>query len=219
MKIHELLIRSEEDFIQAKELINEVFNIDRILPNQVFRGGYANFKFTSSGWVMALQADEGKDFWDILKEIAAVTKDEYVIFAVLDSYPGNFFLREFAYNNWLKLPIDLSSMEYKNALFLDAPSDEPGFLPSMTYCAESFFLTGSSMQWGIWIDADWEMCVLGLKEGVGAEPISQITKDWKSLEEVLLEGGGVTIRFDRADELYIKHKQEMMQNYGSQNLC
>ena|GEM_PF-3846443 len=115
MNVHEMFIRTEEEFNKANEIICNVFNIKKNIPKQIFREEYVNFYCEEFDWALD-QVEKDEVFWDILRKISAIAKDENIIMAVLAPHPKKYYYKNFGYYNWLKLPLDIEKEDYLEAV-------------------------------------------------------------------------------------------------------
>jgi len=213
----ELFIRSKEEFIQAKEMVSTVFDLEQRLPQQVFRSDYANFHFDEFDWAWSRVeryrdfADPGRLFWDNIKEVSAITKDDFVIIGMCELGETDAFYRELGYYNWLKVPVDIDYDEVLDMLRSGAEVEERW--GDVLYSRGCVAWVGSSRQWGIWGEMTEEMCVFGLREDVDAESISPIVKDWLPPELALPDWINLTLD-ESVKRRAASFKQELIKNYS-----
>lgn len=214
----ELFIRSKEEFIQAKEMVSAVFDLEQRLPQQVFHSNYANFHFDEFDWAWHGQeryrdfVDPDRLFWDTVKEICVVTKDEFVILASNNLAETNKFHRDLGYYNWLRLPVDIDYEDVLEVISLEPEVEKWG---GMLLWQMASMWVGPSLQWGIWGGRLEEMCVLGLREDADANSILPIVRDWLLAEPALPKSISPWETFsEKQEKALAAFGQELVENYS-----
>ncbi|WP_243521918.1 hypothetical protein [Bacillus pseudomycoides] len=174
MDLKSTFIRNLQEFKKFEKLLNRVFYTKRELPEQVFRKNFGNYMFEQIDLAMS------DEFWDTIQILARKTQDDYILCAVLDPRPLEYYYKEFGYFNWVKLPINLTADEY-----LDILNIEPDSSPADSIMSNSFTITwlSPSMKWAIWGDRSYEVCVLAFKDQNNVSEILPQLKTWRFVED------------------------------------
>ena len=168
-------IRNIEDFYKYKELLSKVCNQDCGLPNQVFRKEFGCYLFN--------QFDNAMSDWGTLQQLASVSKDEYIVTAVLDPKPMEYYFKEFGYFNWIKFPKNIENNEYWNALELG-----PENWPADSISNNSFTVVwfSPSMKWAIWGDRNYEVSILAFNNEEIFRSSLPFLKSWRKFDETVI---------------------------------
>lgn len=168
-------IRNIEDFYKYKELLSKVCNQDCDLPYQVFRKEFGYYLFN--------QFDDAMSDWGTLQQLASVSKDEYIVTAVLDPKPMEYYFKEFGYFNWIKFPKNIESNEYWNALELG-----PENWPADSISNNSFTVVwfSPSMKWAIWGDRNYEVSILAFNNEEIFRSALPFLKSWRKFDETVI---------------------------------
>lgn len=116
-----------------------------------------------------------------LKQLAIETNEQFVLIAVLEPNPYEYYFNEFGYFNWVKIPTDVLDDFYFEVL---EHSPAESIADSILYNSQKIVWTVPSAKWAIWGDRDYGVCILGCKVGCDLK-IDQIRHDWKSVENAL----------------------------------
>jgi hypothetical protein len=164
-----------DDFAQIKETLSKVFDLDQRLPKQVFRKKFGYFLFEEFDWAMT------PEFWGTLQHLSKASNDDYVIVAVVDPDPQNYFYNEFGFYNWLKLPMTLSNMDYFFALET-GPEESPA--DAILYNTRIIAWCSPSMKWAVWGERTYGTCIIGFSDESTAIVPQGI---WRSAEQALYD--------------------------------
>lgn len=176
MDLDKLFIKDMNEYNDNLKLISNVFRIELELPEQVFLENYDGFLFEEFDWTL------NGEFWNVLQILARSTNDNYIITAVMEPSPVNYFYNEFGYFNWGKLPINLTSDKYLE--FIESsPKDSEA--DSILYNSNIIIWTSPSMKWGIFGDRNYGVCIIAFKSGLDIGGLSSILKSWKTVEKAL----------------------------------
>ncbi|MBB3909381.1 hypothetical protein [Anoxybacteroides rupiense] len=182
MNLETLFVREKKEFNKLIGMASNTFYIENRLPKQVFREQFNNFLFEEFDWTM------DKDFWRTIQQLSRQTKDNYVLTAVLDPSPVEYFYKEFNYYNWMKLPVNLSPDEYLDVLEL-GPEESPA--DAVLYNSYTVIWLPPSMKWAIWGERSYGVCVLGLQDVNNSADLLPILKNWRSIDETVLSWVGL----------------------------
>jgi hypothetical protein len=182
MNLETLFVREKKEFNKLIGIASDTFYIENRLPEQVFREQFNYFLFEEFDWAM------DKDFWCTIQQLSKETKDDYVLTAVLDPNPVEYFYKEFNYYNWMKLPVNLSPDEYLDVLEL-GPEESPA--DAVLYNSYTVIWLPPSMKWAIWGERSYGVCVLGLQDVNNSADLLPILKSWRSIDETVLSWVGL----------------------------
>ncbi|AST05460.1 hypothetical protein AF2641_00140 [Anoxybacillus flavithermus] len=177
VNLEALFVRDKKEFNKLIEMASDAFYLENRLPKQVFREQFNYFLFEEFDWAM----DE--DFWSTIQQLSKETKDDYVLTAVLDPNPVEYFYKEFNYYNWMKLPVNLSPDEYLDVLEL-GPEESPA--DAVLYNSYTVIWLPPSMKWAIWGERSYGVCVLGIQDVNNGTGLLQILKTWRSFDKTVL---------------------------------
>ncbi|GGJ65704.1 hypothetical protein GGR02_000606 [Anoxybacillus voinovskiensis] len=182
MNLETLFVREKKEFNKLIGIASDTFYIENRLPKQVFREQFNYFLFEEFDWAM------DKDFWSIIQQLSKETKDDYVLAAVLDPNPVEYFYKEFNYYNWMKLPVNLSPDEYLDVLEL-GPEESPA--DAVLYNSYTVIWLPPSMKWAIWGERSYGVCILGFQDVNNSADLLPILKNWRSIDETVLSWVGL----------------------------
>lgn len=174
MDLKSTFIKDLQEFRNLESIVNSIFYTDRQLPEQVFRKDFGNYVFEEFDLAMS------DKFWDTIQILARQAQDEYVLCAVLNPHPLEYYYKEFGYFNWVKLPLNLTADEY-----LDILNIEPESSPADSITTNSFTIVwlSPSMKWAIWGDRNDEVCVLAFKVQSNVSEILPQLRTWRFVED------------------------------------
>ncbi|MBM7648083.1 hypothetical protein JOC78_001023 [Bacillus ectoiniformans] len=176
MNINGKFVTEIHEFEELEKLIKNVFLTERELPQQVFQEGFGHYMFEEFDWAMT------GEFWDSIKTLAKKTNDEFILAAVLEPNPIDYFFYEFGYYNWAKLPVSLSENEYSNILEL---GPEENSADAMLYNSDTVVWLSPSMKWAVWGERHYGICVLAFKDDNDLA-LSSLLKSWQPLNDVVI---------------------------------
>lgn len=201
MNFKNFFMKDIQQFNESKKKINEAFNTEKKLPEQVFRQSFKNFKFEEFDWAMDLE------FWNTLKKLALQTKDDFVLVAVLDPNPIEYFYKEFKYYNWIRLPIDLSVDEYYEILEY-GPEESPA--DAILYNSYTVVWLSPSMRWAIWAEREYGICIVGFNDKDHLNNLVPLLTSWRSIDETVLSW--IEANFEN-EEIFQKFIESLYLNY------
>lgn len=190
-----------QQFNESKKMINAAFNTENELPEQVFSQSFKNFKFEEFDWAMDFE------FWNTLKQLAFQTKDDFILVAVLDPNPIEYFYKEFKYYNWISLPIDLSVDEYYEILEY-GPEESPA--DAILYNSRIVVWLSPSMTWAIWAEREYGICIVGFSDKDHLNNFFPLLTSWRSIDETVLSW--IEANF-KNEELFQKFIKSLHLNY------
>ena len=198
MKLNDLFISNMDEYKVYSDLINDVVETSINLPANVFRDG-KKFLFEDFDWVMT------EEFSEKLKLLALETNEPFVLVAVLDPNPVEYYYKEFGYFNWIKVPTNFLNVIYFEALM---HSPEESFADSILYNSKTVVWTVPSAKWAIWGDRDFGTCILGFREACQIN--SEHLDSWKTVEDALEMWIKLSFRNQNVPKDF---KRQMISNY------
>jgi hypothetical protein len=177
VNLETLFVRDDKEFNELWRMANDIFYLERRLPKQVFREQFNHYLFEEFDWAMS------EDFWDNICKLARKAKDDFVLTAVLDPDPVEYFHKEFHYYNWIKIPIGLPSDEYFAVLEL-GPEESPA--DAVLYNSYTVIWISPSMKWAIWAERNYGVCVLGSQDTSIGNDLLPVLKTWRPIDETVL---------------------------------
>ncbi|MBN2908787.1 hypothetical protein JQC72_04525 [Polycladomyces sp. WAk] len=177
MNLATLFVKEKKEFDELRRMANDVFYLERRLPEQVFREQFHHYLFEQFDWAMC------DEFWNVIQQLAEETKDDFVLTAVLDPDPVGYYYKTFHYYNWIKIPVALSSDEYF-AVLESGPEESPA--DAVLYNSYTVIWLSPSMKWAIWGERNDGICVLGLQDTSVGNDLLPFLKTWRPIDETVL---------------------------------
>lgn len=153
------LISDKEQFEEALNLVKRAFDYEQRLPEQVF-----NVPFQKR-CVFDFDKAMGYSFWYELERLVNLSNDPYILVAVLDPHPVDYFYNEFSRYNWCILKKNTTPEEYWNAIE-SSPEESPA--DAIVFNSEVVVWLSPSMKWAIWGERSYGICILGLSEEISS---------------------------------------------------
>ncbi len=200
MNVKNLFIYDVDEYKKYINLINNVFKTSVDLPENIFRDCYNNFLFEEFDWTMT------EEFSEKLKQLTKETNDPFVLTAVIEPDPFDYYLNEFGYFNWFKIPTDELGKYYLEAL-MHYP--EESVADSILYNSQKIVWIVPSAKWAIWGDRSYEICIFGCQVGYQIKNAHTL-KTWETVENAL----EFWIKLSFKDQIISKDfRQQMIYNY------
>lgn len=176
-RIEDLFVRSEKEFRSYQYLVENVFDPNRELPQQVFQKKFDYFLFQEFDWALS------NDILTTIKKLSELTQDREFLTAVLKPDPVEYYLKEFGYYNWLKTSVEISDEDYVDALWISPE----GFMADNIITNSNIVVwLSNSLQWAIWGDRAMEICIIGLVSKNGSIKNVLLEEGWRSLNHPIL---------------------------------
>lgn len=172
------IIKQKQDFEEAQRLITSVFSTDRRLPDQVFNQVFRDFVFEEFDWAMS------SEFWESIQQLAVLSNDSYILTAVLEPSPTDYFYHEFGYYNWFKLPVNITADDYWSVLQV-GPKGSP--VDAMLFNSNIVVWLSPSMKWAVWGERSYGICILAFKQGSKITTKTSVLGSWRSVNEALTD--------------------------------
>jgi hypothetical protein len=167
-----MIVQEEKEFKKFYTLVNQIFNDGLRLPNQVFQHFFNRFMFEEFDWAMSA------DFWNTLLQLATESLDSYILMAVIEPNPVDYFYNEFGYYSWFKLPVNISTDDYWDILSLE-PEGSPA--DALLFNSDVVVWVPPSKKWAIWGERSHGICILATSNDQ-----FQLAS-WRSVDEALKE--------------------------------
>jgi hypothetical protein len=154
-----------------------VFDLDAVLPAQVFRNSEWKFQATDSAHALG-------GFSPVLNKLCEVHSDEWLALLLVTAHSDD-LVPGFRFVPPIAEPLLVSRVRY-----------EPDGDRARAYdgIAKCWVFLGSSGRWGCWVDQDWEMAVVGTTEhiefNVEEVPFRPIMDELGSMLE--MSGGSIS---------------------------
>lgn len=176
MNLDTLFVKKIDEFQEVHKFIDNVFNIESQLPEQVFSKNFSNYIFEEFDWTMC------SEFWDLMRVLAMKVNDSQIFSVVIDPDQVNYFYKEFNYFNCIKIPVNLEKHEYSKVLEI-GPKESPA--DAILYNSNIVVWTSPSMKWGVWGQRNFGICILAFNKDIKKDDFMPFLKSWKSAEKAL----------------------------------
>lgn len=207
MNLNDAIIRTRKQFERGLELVRNVFESDRPLPEQVFREHYGNFLFENFYWAMS------SEFWPVLQKLANQSNDHVILMGVLEPEPLDYYYSNFGFFNWCNLEIDLSADDYADILET-APESSPA--DALLYYSDVVVWVPYSMKWGVWGERDHEVAILAYHEDETHLSQADFLDSWAtSVDEAIADL--LPVQFMKK-EIVAEFLETFRQNYTGRNI-
>lgn len=164
-------IKDQTEYLSLRKLLDIIFDFSNELPDQVFRPEFNQYFFIDNAIAI------GGNFWKIIQPLASATKDETIIFSVIDPDPFERFYQEFGYINCGILPISFDKYQYYG--FLGYNNDQIIGGSNVAVWASP------SLKWGIYGDFSLETSILAIRENADIDLDLAVDPAWGSLDDAL----------------------------------
>lgn len=142
-------------FIEKRNKVESCFILNNSLPEVVFAEGFSHFRFDELDWALS------SDFWPAIQELCAISGDDWLLVAVVDPNPLNYYKKEFDLYNWVEISTSASKDEYWEII-----NRHPDYSPadSILINSEKIVWLPNSEKWAVWGERAFETCVLGYRD-------------------------------------------------------
>ncbi|MFB5677040.1 hypothetical protein ACE3NQ_06425 [Paenibacillus terreus] len=193
------IIKDTTDFEEAQHLVSNVVYVEERLPNQVFKVPFQNKVVLDFDHAMSY------GFWNEVEQLTGIFDDSFVIMAVLDPHPVNYYYTEFSQYNWCMLNKGTTSDEYWNTL-QQSPIESPA--DSILSNSEVIVWLPSSMKWALWGERSYGICILGFSDDIG----DYKSESWFTMDKAITDLVSLNFRnYTVPDEIISK----LMKYYSS----
>ncbi|MGJ7913750.1 hypothetical protein [Neobacillus sp. LXY-1] len=194
-----------KEYIKLKKILEELFHLNKEIPDQVFQRGFNNYLFEQFDFIMS------EEFWTTIRDLAEKSNDDFVVLAVLNPHPMDYYYKEFGYFNWLKLPIDISSVEFLNILNEGPPNYEADAIFINSFIIALF---SPSKKWGIWADRNYEIAIIASDKEININ-LLPILDTWVPVEDnVVMDWTRFSFRHYKVPKSFSK---KLRMNYSNLN--
>lgn len=151
------IVNSKQEYDKLLKLVNKAFYIEKRLPEQVF--------VVPSGKKCVIDFDKamGYSFWNELERLVALSNDSFILMAVLDPHPEDYYYEEFSLYNWYIFPNGSTADDYWNAINW-SPADSPA--DAIVFNSEVVVWLSPTLKWAIWGERRYGICILALSEEI-----------------------------------------------------
>lgn len=175
MKIADLFITDQEEYVEIDSLINKIFIKGNEFPKQVFQSNYSRYHFAEFGWGYR------ERYWEVFQKLVKKSNDDYIVMAVLDNDLINYY-KSFGIYFCGKLPITLSYEEFGEFLFFEQSKI---YCDSMTFGPEEVVCFSPSLKWAIYGHQGLETSVLAFEDHFEITDLCEILKPWGTLDDAI----------------------------------
>lgn len=156
---HSKLIKDKEQFEEALNMAKRAFDYEQRFPEQVFKVPF------QKKCVFDFDKAMGYSFWNELERLVTLSDDPFILMAVLDPHPVDYFYKEFSQYNWCIFPKGTTADEYWNSIE-SSPEESPA--DAIVFNSEVVVWLSPSMKWAIWGERSYGICILGLSEEISS---------------------------------------------------
>lgn len=191
------VINDKQQFEESLNLIKKSFDIEKRLPEQVFLVPW------QKKCVFDFDKAMGYSFWNELERLVTLSDDLFILMAVLDPHPVNYYYKEFSQYNWCIFPKDITANEYWNTLKwspVDSPAD------AIVFNSEVVVWLSPTLKWAIWGERGYGICILALSDEIG----SYTSELCLSIETAITD----LISLNFGNEIPDEVKTKLMLHYG-----
>lgn len=172
IKFQRTFITDRKQFEQASSMVEKAFHHTRRLPDQVFKMPVRNRS------VCEFDRALSDSFWIELTRLADAAGDSYILMAVLDPNPIEYFFKEFDQYNWCILSRGATAEDYWKMLE-QGPKGSP--VDAILFNSEVVIWLSPSLKWAIWGERSYGICLLGFDDETSG-PTSDL---WCSIETAI----------------------------------
>lgn len=198
-----LTITKEADFKEIDTLVRKVFLLEGDIPDQVFNPPFDNFLFQEFDWALT------PNFWDsAIQPFSLALEDAYVVVAVLEPNPVNYFYQNFGYYNWFKYPPTINGRDYWKILE-KGPKESPA--DALLFNSETIVWLPASLKWAVWGNRSYGLCIIAFQDNETKIKLTSFLKSWKSAAVALNSFIGVNFQ---ERKIPLEFRDSFMQNYS-----
>ena len=191
------VIKDKEQLEEALNLVEKAFDCEKRLPEQVFLVPW------QKKCVFDFDKAMGYSFWNELERLVTLSGDSFILMAVLDPHPVNYYYKEFSQYNWCIFPKGITANEYWNTIKW-SPEDSPA--DAIVHNSEVVVWLSPTMKWAIWGERNCGICILGLSD----ETSSFTSESCLPIETAITDLVSLNFGNSIPDEL----KSKFMSNYN-----
>ncbi|WP_234399865.1 diadenosine tetraphosphatase [Paenibacillus popilliae] len=195
-------MKEKKEFEKSFQIVKELLKYEERLPKQIFKEPLNYY------YICDIDNAMGGPFEDVLRNLAFISNDDYIIMGMLNPDPVTYYYKEFGYYNWLHIPANMPEDYYWDMLNV-----EPNQSPPDALLFNSFVMVWASpsKQWAIWGERDYGIAVLGFhKDGVMRQQIHE-NEIWRKMDDevadlISLNFRGFTLPKDIKEELFLHYQ-------------
>ena len=191
MSISDLFIKNKKDFEEILSILQNIYKLNKSLPENVFSTQFTQYKFNEFDW---LTFDE---FWAFIRDINNISGDSSIIVSVLDPDPINYHFKHFNFYNTVNIPTQFSVGDYREVLEFHLPDSEAD---AIMYNSRLLAIFPVSQKWAIWADRSYELMVLGVNSDK-IDISNKLSEEWTSIEDIDAISDMVSFVFENEDRI------------------
>lgn len=190
-----------DQFHEAMKKIDPVFDVERRLPEQVFKRSYRFHLLSEFDYAM-------DDLLKVLQKTRSPLTDETVLFCVLEADPINFFYKEFQKIYGFYFKANISVAEYYSMHWVEPlPKEDP-----FPFHTELEVYLPESASWAMWGERSPEIAVIGLDDVELAAYLVNENGYWMDAETALHSFAKMRFLNQKVPEDF---RRALIANYGS----
>lgn len=168
-------IKDKNNFEEALYRVKQTFHYEQRLPNQVYKVPFQKNVVFDFDDVMS------HVFWYELEKLMNVSDDSFVIMAVLDPDPVDYYYKEFSQYNWCILQKGLTADGYWDMLE-KGPEESPA--DAILFNSEVVIWLSPSRKWAIWGERSYGICILSFND----DAINDFENElWFTMEQAIAD--------------------------------
>lgn len=168
-------IKDKNDFEETLYCVKQTFHYEQRLPNQVYKVPFQRN--------VVIDFDDAMShvFWYELEKWMNVSDDSFVIMAVLDPDPVDYYYKEFSQYNWCILQKETTADEYWNTLN-QGPDESPA--DAILFNSEVVIWLSPSRKWAMWGERSYGICILSFND----DAINDFENElWFTMEQAIAD--------------------------------
>jgi hypothetical protein len=207
----EIFIRQEQEFQKCLDSVNQVFYLDRDLPEQVFCENY-------TGFLVDENVGFCSDFWEGLHHSKLNTGDELLTVISLEPRIFNNHYSLFGYYGAFQLSINSSQDDFYKMLTYDSISKTNNHIGDFRY-STTIICIPESLEWAVWQSDSFEATIIAFNKNTETPKIPfcpnwwPVHNNWMSAEKAIMDVMPVMFREGEVPE---RIATPFLKNYGGQ---
>ena len=190
-----------EQFLAAREKVENSFHVERRLPEQLFKRLYKFQLLCEFDFAMS-------DILDALRETASPLQTETVLLSVLDPAPIDYFYKHYHKVNAFYFKANISKKEYMSLRWRDPGNQSDAIMFNSR--VETYI--PSSTSWAMWGERSREIAVIGLDDPTLAAYLINENGYWMDAETASNEFASMPYPHQKMPQDF---KRALIANYGS----
>ena len=203
IKYKNLIVNNLEEFETTKKIIATLVDINSSLPQQVFKQHFKYFKCEEFEWALS------SEFWEVIQFLGKLTNEKELIIGMIEPSPLEYFLEEFGYYNWFKVPISMTTTEYSSFIEYGPESNHLG---ALLYYSETIVWAPLSGKWAIWGQRAYGVCIVAFSDPTLIKDMISLPGIWRPASEALEDF--ICLNFEN-QQLPEQFAREFLLNYSN----